>query len=44
MDVREKVMVVLLKFVIIEKGGVYIYVMCKDFIVERCFIELGFEF
>lgn len=44
LDVCEGVIVVLYKVVIIEKGGVYIYVMCRDFMVEKWFIELGFEF
>lgn len=44
LDVREKATVVPLKAVIIEKGGAYIYVMRKDFTVERRFIELGPEF
>lgn len=43
LDVRENANVVPLKSVIIEKGGAYIYVMRRDSIVERRFIELGPE-
>lgn len=43
LDVREHSVVVPMKSVIIEKGGAYIYVMRRDNIVERRFIELGPE-
>ena len=43
LDVREHSTVVPKKSVIIEKGGAYIYVMRRDSIVERRFIELGPE-
>lgn len=43
LDVREHSIVVPMKSVIIEKGGAYIYVMRRDNIVERRFIELGPE-
>ena len=41
---RENSNVVPLKSVIIEKGGAYIYVMRRDSVVERRYIELGPEF
>lgn len=44
LDVRENSNVVPLKSVIIEKGGAYIYVMRRDSVVERRYIELGPEF
>ena len=43
LDVREHSTVVPKKSVIIEKGGAYIYVVRRDSIVERRFIELGPE-
>ncbi|NDV60316.1 efflux RND transporter periplasmic adaptor subunit [Bacteroides sp. 519] len=44
LDVRENAVVVPSKAVIIEKGGAHIYIMKKDFTVEKRFIELGPEF
>lgn len=44
LDVREDAVVVPTKSVIIEKGGAYIYVIRKDSIAEKRFIELGPEF
>lgn len=41
LDVREKAVVVPTKAIIIEKGGANIYVMRKDSVVERRFVELG---
>ena len=43
LDVREDAIVVPHKAVIIEKGGAYIYVMKRDSVVEKRFIELGPE-
>lgn len=43
LDVLENANVVPLKSVIIEKGGAYIYVMRKDSVVEKRYIELGHE-
>ena len=44
LDVRENAVVVPRKALIIEKGGAYIYVMRRDSLVEKRFIELGPEF
>lgn len=44
LDVREHSTVVPKKSVAIEKGGAYVYVMRRDSVVERRFIELGPEF
>lgn len=44
LDVRENATVVPQKALIIEKGGAYVYVMRRDSIAERRFIELGPEF
>ena len=44
LDVRENATVVPQKALIIEKGGAYVFVMRKDSIAERRFIELGPEF
>ncbi|MGL4853455.1 MAG: efflux RND transporter periplasmic adaptor subunit [Phocaeicola sp.] len=43
LDVREKATVVPNKAIIIEKGGAYIYVMRRDSVAERRFVELGPE-
>ena len=43
LDVREDAVVVPMKAVIIEKGGAYIYVVRKDNVVEKRFVELGPE-
>lgn len=43
LDVRENALVVPAKAIIIEKGGVYIYVLRKDSTVEKRFIEIGPE-
>lgn len=43
LDVREKATVAPNKAIIIEKGGAYIYVMRRDSIAERRFVELGPE-
>ena len=43
LDVRENAVVVPSKAIIIEKGGVYIFVVRRDSIVERRFIEIGPE-
>ncbi|MDL2291534.1 efflux RND transporter periplasmic adaptor subunit [Bacteroides sp. OttesenSCG-928-F21] len=44
LDVREDAIVVPVKAVIIEKGGANVFVMRKDSVVEKRFIELGPEF
>ncbi len=44
LDVRENATVVPQKALIIEKGGAYVFVMRRDSIAERRFIELGPEF
>lgn len=44
LDVRENATVVPKKALIIEKGGAYVFVMRRDSIAERRFIELGPEF
>lgn len=44
LDVRENAVVVPTKSLIIEKGGANVFVMRKDSIVEKRFIELGPEF
>ena len=44
LDVREHATVVPQKSLIIEKGGAYVFVMRRDSIAERRFIELGPEF
>ena len=44
LDVREKSTVVPKKALIIEKGGSYIFVMRRDSVAERRFIEIGPEF
>jgi len=44
LDVREDAVVVPRKALIIEKGGAYIYVVRRDSVAERRFIELGPEF
>lgn len=44
LDVREGAVAVPQKAVTIEKGGAYIFVMRRDTIVEKRFIELGPEF
>ncbi len=44
LDVREGAITVPQKAVTIEKGGAYIFVMRRDSIVEKRFIELGPEF
>ena len=43
LDVQENAVVVPSKAIIIEKGGVYIFVVRRDSIVERRFIEIGPE-
>ncbi|MBO5194372.1 MAG: efflux RND transporter periplasmic adaptor subunit [Bacteroidales bacterium] len=43
LDVRENVIVVPNKAIVIEKGGAYIFVVRRDGIVERRFVELGPE-
>ncbi len=43
LDVIEDALVVPQKAVIIEKGGAYIYVVRKDSVAERRFVELGPE-
>ena len=43
LDVRENAVVVPTKSIIIEKGGVYIFVVRPDSVVERRFIEIGPE-
>lgn len=44
LDVRENATVVPKRSLIIEKGGSYIFVMRRDSVAERRFIELGPEF
>lgn len=44
LDVREHATVVPQKALIIEKGGAYVFVMRRDSVAERRFIELGPEF
>lgn len=44
LDVREHATVVPQKSLIIEKGGAYVFIMRRDSIAERRFIELGPEF
>lgn len=44
LDVRENSTVVPKKALIIEKGGSYIFVMRRDSVAERRFIEIGPEF
>lgn len=43
LDVRENALVVPAKALIVENGGVYIYVLRKDSTVEKRFIEIGPE-
>lgn len=43
LDVREEAIEVPSKALVVEKGGVYIYVVRPDSIVERRFIEIGPE-
>lgn len=43
LDVRENALVVPAKALIVEKGGVYIYVLRKESTVEKRFIEIGPE-
>ena len=43
LDVRENAIIVPRKAVVIEKGGAYIFVVRKDNVVEKRFIELGPE-
>lgn len=44
LDVRENATVIPKKSLIIEKGGSYVFVMRRDSIAERRFIEIGPEF
>lgn len=44
LDVREQATVVPQKALIIEKGGAYIFVVRRDSVAEKRFIELGPEF
>ncbi len=44
LDVRENATVLPQKALIIEKGGAYVFVMRRDSVAERRFIELGPEF
>lgn len=44
LDVRENATVIPKKALIIEKGGSYIFVMRRDSVAERRFIEIGPEF
>ena len=44
LDVREGAVAVPQKAITIEKGGAYIFVMRRDSIVERRFVEVGPEF
>lgn len=44
LDVRKNAVTVPQKAVIIEKGGAYIYVMRRDSVAEKRFIEIGPEF
>lgn len=43
MDVHENAIVVPTKALVIEKGGAYVYVVRKDLVVEKRFVELGPE-
>lgn len=43
MDVHEDAIVVPTKALVIEKGGAYVYVLRRDSVVEKRFIELGPE-
>ncbi|MDO4755776.1 MAG: efflux RND transporter periplasmic adaptor subunit, partial [Parabacteroides sp.] len=43
MDVHENAIVLPTKALVIEKGGAYVYVVLRDSIVEKRFIELGPE-
>jgi membrane fusion protein (multidrug efflux system) len=43
MDVREDALVVPSKAIVIESGGAFIYVVRRDSIVEKRFVELGPE-
>ncbi|MDO4736272.1 MAG: efflux RND transporter periplasmic adaptor subunit [Bacteroidia bacterium] len=43
MDVHENAIVVPKKALVIEKGGAYVFVVRKDLIVEKRFVELGPE-
>ncbi len=43
LDVRENAVVVPSKAIVIEKGGAYIFVVRRDGIVEKRFVELGPE-
>lgn len=43
MDVHEKAIVVPTKALVIEKGGAYVFVVRKDSVVEKRFVELGPE-
>lgn len=43
MDVHEKAIVVPTKSLVIEKGGAYVFVVRRDSIVEKRFVELGPE-
>lgn len=44
LDVRENATVIPKKSLIIEKGGAYVFVMRRDSVAERRFIEIGPEF
>lgn len=44
LDVRENAVAVPQKAITIEKGGAYIFVMRRDSVVERRFVEVGPEF
>ena len=44
LDVRENATVIPKKSLIIEKGGSYVFVMRRDSVAERRFIEIGPEF
>lgn len=43
LDVRENAIVVPTKAIVIEKGGAYIFVVRRDDVVEKRFVELGPE-
>lgn len=43
LDVREKAVVVPSRALVVEKGGSFVYVMRRDSIVEKRFIETGPE-
>jgi membrane fusion protein (multidrug efflux system) len=43
MDVREDALVVPSKAIVIESGGAFVYVVRRDSIVEKRFVELGPE-